>query len=413
MVRKVFKHITWCSCLLNMDGLVDEGEATLRMKMDYKNEVFCMFDLIAYRVKFTEHPHGGDKWCVYPSYDYTHCIVDSLENVTHSMCTLEFEARRNSYFWLLEKLNLYKPVVWEYSRLNITHNVLSKRKLNALVTDGHVDGWDDPRLLTLSGMRRRGVLPESINNFCREIGITRSDQLMPIHKLEYHIRTILNDTSPRVLAVLRPIKLVLANVPDDFCKQCEAHTFPGWEKDSVYKVPLTKTVYIEQSDFREKKDKGFFGLCPEQSVMLKYAGIVKVKDVDKDSNGNIVQINVDFEEYKAESGIKLPKGILHWVSCPAPGKPPHPMKVRLYSELFKSENPNEVDDWLADFNKESLEICENGIASPLLAAAQPGDKFQFERTGYFCVDTDTTQHCLVVNRTVTLRETLSNKFIKT
>eukprot|EP01024_Parvocaulis_polyphysoides_P045998 TRINITY_DN4316_c0_g1_i5.p2 TRINITY_DN4316_c0_g1~~TRINITY_DN4316_c0_g1_i5.p2 ORF type:complete len:237 (-),score=23.80 TRINITY_DN4316_c0_g1_i5:86-694(-) len=202
-------------------------------------------------------------------------------------------------------------------------------------------------------------------------------------------------------------------MPDDFFKECDAHIFPGWTKDSTYKTPLTKIAYIEQSDFREKKEKGFFGLCPEQSVMLKYAGIVKVKDFVKDSQGNVTQVNVEFEEYNAESGIKLPKGILHWVSCPAPGKPPHPMVARLYSELFTSENPNEVDDWLADFNKNSIEVCDKGFASPLLAAAKPGDKFQFERTGYFCVDSDTTKDCLVVNRTVTLRETLSNKFIKT
>ncbi len=380
-------------------GLVDEGTATLRMKMDPKNENFNMFDLIAYRIKFIEHPHAGDKWCIYPSYDYTHCLVDALENITHSMCTMEFETRRASYYWLLEVLDLYKPLVWEYSRLNITHNVLSKRKLNKLVMGNFVNGWDDPRLLTLSGLRRRGVSANAINAFCRDIGITRSEGEVHPHRLEHFIRTDLDANSPRALGVLRPLRVVITNLPDSHFEEVEAKFFPG-RSDDGYKVPFTKLVYIENTDFRETDEKNYYGLAPGKSVMLRYAYPITCTGFTKGPDGSVLEVQVEYE--KDFAGKKPPKGVLNWVGQPAPGKEPHRMEARLYDNLFSSATLPE--EWLEDLNKDSLTIVSGAYATPHLAAAKPGEKFQLERLGYFCVDPDGNGEKLVLNRTVTLKE---------
>mmetsp|Transcript_9586 Transcript_9586/g.20421 ORF Transcript_9586/g.20421 Transcript_9586/m.20421 type:complete len:801 (+) Transcript_9586:112-2514(+) len=383
-------------------GVVDEGKATLRMKMDHKNDNYNMFDLIAYRIKFTEHPHAGDKWCIYPSYDYTHCLVDALENITHSLCTLEFESRRASYYWLLEVLDTYKPFVWEYARLNITNTVMSKRKLNKLVMGGYVNGWDDPRLLTLAGMRRRGVTSTSINNFCREIGITRNDNMIPMHKLEYHIRTDLDATSPRTLAVLRPLRIVITNLPESHFEECDAKVFPGRSEDS-YKVPFTRVVYIEETDFKEADEKDYYGLAPGKAVMLRYAYAITCTGFKKDPvTGRVVELSAEADLQPA--GKKPPKGILNWVAQPRPGQEPLKIEVRLYDYLFKSEDPGTMDTWLEDLNPGSLEVVANAYGNPALAAAKPGDRFQFERLGYFAVDPDSKAGSLVVNRTVTLKE---------
>lgn len=382
-------------------GLIDEGQATLRMKMDHKNENFNMFDLIAYRIKFVPHPKAGDEWCIYPSYDFTHCIVDSLENITHSLCTLEFETRRASYYWLLEVLDLYKPLVWEYSRLNITHTVLSKRKLNRLVTDGYVSGWDDPRLMTLAGLRRRGVTPNAINMFCQELGITRSDAEVHPHLLEYSIRADLDATSPRALGVLRPLKVVIENLPDDHFEEVEARVFPG-RTEETYKVPFTKVVFIERTDFKMEDERGYYGLAPGKSVMLRYAYPITCTGFSTNpSSGEVTEVRV---EYQADfSGQKPPKGVLNWVGQPSPGATPPTFEARLFDTLFKSASL--ADDWLADLNPESRVVVKGCYATPHLAAATVGERFQLERLGYFCVDPDTASAgSLVLNRTVTLKD---------
>jgi len=387
-------------------GRVDEGKATLRMKMDHKNENFNMFDLIAYRIKFTEHPHAGNKWCIYPSYDYTHCIVDALENISHSLCTLEFESRRASYYWLLEVLGTYKPLVWEYSRLNITNTVMSKRKLNQLVTANYVNGWDDPRLLTLSGLRRRGATAKAINAFCREIGITRNENVIPMHKLEHHIRMDLDISSPRILAVLRPLRIVVANLPEDHCEEFDAKVFPG-RTEQTYKVPFTRVCYIESTDFKEVDEKDFFGLAPGKSIMLRYAYPVTYKSHSKDASGRITEVVVDAD--LSPAGKKPPKGVMNWVAQPKPGQEPLRFEARVYDYLFTHDDPAAIEDWLADLAPESLQIIQGCYGSPQLAATKPGDQYQFERLGYFCVDPDSRPGQLVVNRTVTLKESASQK----
>ncbi|KAK9091324.1 hypothetical protein Sjap_024501 [Stephania japonica] len=386
-------------------GMIEEGKATLRMKQDMQSDNFNMYDLIAYRIKFTPHPHAGDKWCIYPSYDYAHCIVDSLENITHSLCTLEFETRRASYYWLLEALGLYKPYVWEYSRLNVTNTVMSKRKLNRLVTEKWVDGWDDPRLMTLAGLRRRGVSATSINAFIRGIGITRSDNsLIRLDRLEYHVREELNKTAPRTMVVLHPIKIVITNLESNTSMDLEAKRWPDTQTDdssAFYKVPFTNVVYIESSDFRAKDSKDYYGLAPGKTVLLRYAFPIKCTDViygeDKDT---ILELRAEYDPSKKSK----PKGVIHWVAQPSPGVDPLKVEVRLFDKLFQSENPAELDDWLGDLNPRSKEVVPEAFAVPSLRDAVVGDKFQFERLGYFVVDSDSSSDKLVFNRTVTLRD---------
>ncbi|XP_078177532.1 glutamine-tRNA ligase, putative / glutaminyl-tRNA synthetase, putative / GlnRS [Carex rostrata] len=389
-------------------GLIDEGKATLRMKQDMQSDNKNMNDLIAYRIKFTPHPHAGDKWCIYPSYDYAHCIVDSLENITHSLCTLEFEIRRPSYYWLLVALGLYQPYVWEYSRLNISNTVMSKRKLNRLVTDKWVDGWDDPRLLTLAGLRRRGVSSTAINSFVRGIGITRSDNsLIRVDRLEYHIREELNKTAPRSLVVLNPVKVMIMNLEDDKVMDLDAKMWPDAPADdaaSYYKVPFSRVVYIDRSDFRLRDSKDFYGLAPGKTVLLRYAFPIKcIAVVTGDDPEDIIEIRAEYDPLKSTK----PKGVLHWVAEPSPGVEPLKVEVRLFDKLFLSENPGELEDWLSDLNPNSKEVIQGCYAVPSLAKAVLGDKFQFERLGYFAVDTDSIPDKLVFNRTVTLRDSYS------
>ncbi|RZC70281.1 hypothetical protein C5167_034099, partial [Papaver somniferum] len=341
-------------------GLIEENKATLRMKQDMQSDNFNMYDLIAYRIKFTPHPHAGDKWCIYPSYDYAHCIVDSLENITHSLCTLEFETRRASYYWLLDALSLYQPYVWEYSRLNITNTVMSKRKLNKLVTDKWVDGWDDPRLMTLAGLRRRGVSATAINTFIRGIGITRSDNsTIRLDRLEYHIREDLNKTAARQMVVLHPLKVVITNLDDKTILDLDA-------KKYAFPIKCTEVVYSDDGE-------------------------------------TIMEIRAEYDSSKNTK----PKGVLHWVAQPSPGVDPLRVEVRLFDKLFLSENPAELEEFLTDLNPESKEVIPEAFAVPSLRDAAVGDKFQFERLGYFAVDPDSTPEKLVFNRTVTLRDSYS------
>ncbi|XP_020554286.1 glutamine--tRNA ligase isoform X2 [Sesamum indicum] len=388
-------------------GMIEEGKATLRMKQDMQSDNFNMYDLIAYRIKFTPHPHAGDKWCIYPSYDYAHCTVDSLENVTHSLCTLEFETRRASYYWLLDALGLYQPYVWEYSRLNITNTVMSKRKLNRLVTEKWVDGWDDPRLMTLAGLRRRGVTASSINAFVRGIGITRSDcSMIRLDRLEYHIREELNKTAARTMVVLNPLKVVITNM-DASIMDLDAKKWPDAPADdasSFYKVPFSKVVYIEQSDFRMKDSKDYYGLAPGKSVLLRYAFPIKCTEVILGAdNETILEIRAEYDPLKKTK----PKGVLHWVSESSPGVNPLKVEVRLFDKLFISENPAELDNWLGDLNPQSKVVVTDAYAVPSLRNAAIGDRFQFERLGYFVVDKDSSPGKLVFNRTVTLRDSYS------
>ncbi|KAH9626827.1 hypothetical protein KSS87_002472 [Heliosperma pusillum] len=386
-------------------GMIEEGKATLRMKQDMQSENPNMYDLIAYRIKFTPHPKAGDKWCIYPSYDYAHCIVDSLENVTHSLCTLEFETRRASYYWLLHALGLYMPYVWEYSRLNITNTVMSKRKLNRLVTENYVDGWDDPRLMTLAGLRRRGLTSTAINAFVQGIGITRSDSsLIRLERLEYHVREELNKTAARVMVVLHPIKVVITNLEAGKVIDLDAKKWPDAHNDdssAYYKVPFSKVLYIESSDFRMKDAKDYYGLAPGKSVLLRYAYPIKCTDVVlSDDNETVVEIRAEYDPDKKTK----PKGVLHWVAEPSPGVDPVKVQVRLFEKLFLSENPAELDDWVADLNPNSKVVIPDALAVPELQSAVLGHKFQFERLGYFAVDKDSTREKLVFNRTVTLRD---------
>lgn len=389
-------------------GLIEEGKATLRMKQDMQSDNYNMYDLIAYRIKFTPHPHAGDKWCIYPSYDYAHCIVDSIENITHSLCTLEFETRRASYYWLLHALGLYQPHVWEYSRLNVTNTVMSKRKLNRLVTDKWVDGWDDPRLMTLAGLRRRGVTPTAINAFVRGVGITRSDNsIINLVRLEYHIREELNKTAPRTMVVLHPLKVVITNLEADSIINLDAKRWPDAQTDDAsafYKVPFSNIIYIENSDFRMKDSKDYYGLAPGKSVLLRYAFPIKCTEVIlADDKETILEIRAEYDPSKKTK----PKGVLHWVAAPSPGIDPLMVEVRLFDRLFLSENPAELDDWLADLNPQSKVVIPGAYATYLLQNAAVGDKFQFERLGYFVVDRDSTPGKLVFNRTVTLRDSYS------
>mmetsp|Transcript_551 Transcript_551/g.1641 ORF Transcript_551/g.1641 Transcript_551/m.1641 type:complete len:812 (+) Transcript_551:162-2597(+) len=389
-------------------GLWDEGTATLRMKQDIKNENYNMFDLIAYRVKFVEHPKAGNAWCIYPSYDFTHCLVDSLENISHSLCTLEFESRRTSYYWLLEVLGMYKPVEWEYSRLNMANAVMSKRKLLQLVQLGKVSGWDDPRMMTLSGMRRRGITPQAINNFCREMGVTRSDNIIRLHTLEHHVRSDLEENAARALAVLRPLRVVITNLTEGHVEQVQAKVYPQKKGSTeTYEVPFSRVVYIERTDFREQDSKDFYGMAPGKSIMLRYAYPITCTGYSKNEAGNVAEVTAEYDAGFA--GKKPPKGVLNWVAEPQSGQSPPRVELRLYDVLFSGEDPAGSEDWLGDLNPNSLEVVPDALASPPLLAAKPGDRFQLERLGYFMVDSDTRPGAMVLNRTCTLKEGVAKK----
>lgn len=375
-------------------GKYGEGEATLRMKIDMQHANLVMRDPVAYRVLHAPHPHVGDKWCVYPSYDYTHCIVDSLEWVTHSLCTLEFEIRRDSYYWLLEALDLYRPFVWESARLNLEYTVMSKRKLKELVQNNYVRGWDDPRMPTLVGMRRRGYSSSALNRFCSAIGISRANNVIGMHVLEHWVRSELDTTARRVLAVLRPLKVVIKNFKEEEVLSVANH--PKNADMGTRKIILTKTVYIERTDFRSEDSKGYYGLAPDKSAMLRYAYPIKVVDVVVGPGGEASELIVEMDYDKR----KKPKGVLHWVGEDSVG-----FEARLYGTLFKSADPSSSkSNWLDDLNKESEVVIEGAKIESGAAGAPVRTTFQFERTGYFCVDDESTNEKPVFNMTVSLRD---------
>jgi len=387
-------------------GEFPDGAKTLRAKIDMSSPNLNMRDPVMYRILHATHPHTGDQWCLYPSYDWAHGLEDSIEKITHSICTLEFEAHRPLYDWFLNQLEIYHPQQIEFARLNITYTVMSKRKLLQLVQEGHVRGWDDPRLSTLSGFRRRGYTPESIRNFCKMIGVAKSDSLVDIGMLEYCLREELNKTSPRVMAVLRPLRVVIENYPEHQVEELDAINNPEDPQAGTRKVPFSKVLYIEQEDFMEDPPKNFYRLAPGREIRLRYAYFITCQKVVKDENGKIVELICTYDpETKggnAPDGRKV-KATIHWVSesHAACGE------ARLYNHLFTKEKPDEVEegaDWRSNLNPNSLEILSDIKLEPSLAEAKTGERFQFERLGYFYVDQDSQAGKPVFNRTVTLND---------
>lgn len=391
------------------NGEFEEGSRVLRAKIDMASPNLNMRDPVIYRIIKASHHRSGDKWCIYPMYDFAHPISDSLEGITHSICTLEFEDHRPLYNWVLETLDMEcKTRQIEFARLNLTYTVMSKRKLLRLVQEGHVRGWDDPRMPTISGLRRRGYTPSAIRNFCARIGVAKSNSTVDISLLEHCIREELNQKAQRVMAVLRPLKLVIDNYPEGMVEEFEVENNPEDPNAGTRKVPFSKVLYIEKDDFCENPPKKYFRLAPGQEVRLKGAYIVKCVDVVKDDKtGEITEVHCTYDPQSrggnASDGRKV-KGTIHWVSAA------HAIdaEVRLYDHLFSVPNPgaDENVDFIEQLNPNSLEVLKSCKLEPSLAGAKPGDAFQFLRLGYFCVDlVDSKESSLVFNRTVTLKDT--------
>ncbi|KAL7327307.1 Glutaminyl-tRNA synthetase, variant 2 [Mucor circinelloides] len=412
------------------EGRYKEGEITLRMKMDLTNGNPQFWDLIAYRVLYTPHFRTHDQWCVYPTYDFTHCLVDSFENITHSLCTTEFRQSRESYYWLVDAVEVYKPVQWEYGRLNVTGTIMSKRKILKMVNNNYVSDWDDPRLYTLVGIRRRGVPPEAINNFVLELGVTTSQSTIEVSRFDTKTREYLDKTTPRLMAILDPIRVVLTNVPDDFVEEVVVPNKPRDPAMGEHKVPFTKVLYIDRSDFREEDAKGYYRLAPGKSVGLLYAKHpIHCTNYKKDASGKVVEIECTYEN---EGEFKKPKTYIHWVAeSPKHNSPVKLDELRIYERLFMHDNPETVEGgYLNDINSHSLEIVKGAIAEVGMYdhiadwVKKTGGKdkesmrWQFTRTGYFCLDKDTELDAeliksgqvreglkaIVVNRTVSLKE---------
>ncbi|KAI8840536.1 tRNA synthetases class I, catalytic domain-containing protein [Chytridium lagenaria] len=395
------------------NGEYKEGEAILRMKMDMSNPNPQFWDLVAYRVLYTAHHRTGDAWCIYPTYDYTHCLCDSFEDITHSLCTTEFTLSRESYYWLVDALEIYKPVQWEYGRLNLTYAILSKRKLLKLVNEKIVNGWDDPRLYTLMALRRRGFTPEAISAFARDIGVTTSNSVIPVERLENYVRDHLNDIAPRIMAVMEPLKVTLTNLPENFIEYITVPNKPRDDSFGSHKVPLTRTLYIDASDFKEESDPNFFRLTLGQTVGLLYVPFpIKAEEIVKGPDGKIVEIKATY--LNAAKTPAKPKTYIQWVADSPKDKSPVSVEVRMYENLFL--HPNPVDKtvvpggWLTDINPHSLRTF-TALAEVGIANSKVEDKFQFVRVGYFCVDKDSdlSKGKIVVNRTVSLKEDSSKQ----
>ncbi|MCY4146077.1 MAG: glutamine--tRNA ligase/YqeY domain fusion protein [Chloroflexi bacterium] len=386
-------------------GGFQEGEAVLRAKIDMSSGNINLRDPVMYRILATPHPRTGDAWRIYPMYDFAHGQSDSLEGITHSICTLEYEAHRPLYDWYLDNIEIYHPQQIEFARLNLSHTVLSKRKLIRLVQEGYVAGWDDPRMPTISGLRRRGYTPEAIREFCDEIGLGKVKGIVALHKLEYHIRHDLNKRANRVMAVLNPLRVVIENYPEDMTEELEAINNPEDASAGARKVPFGKVLYIEREDFMEAPPRKFFRLAPGREVRLRYAYFITCREVIKDAAGEVVELRCTYDpETRGGSAPdgRRPKATLHWVSAA------HAIEAeaRLYDTLFTVENPDadRDQDFTAFINPQSLQVVAAALVEPSLATAQPGDRFQFERLAYFVVDADSTSERLVFNRTVTLRD---------
>ena len=384
------------------NGEFEEGTHVVRAKIDMASGNINMRDPVLFRIMHVPHYRQGSKWVIYPMYDYAHPISDALEGITHSLCSLEFEDHRPLYDWFIENLPVpYRPVQIEFARLNLNYTVMSKRKLLTLVNEKIVSGWDDPRMPTLSGLRRRGYTPEAIRNFCDAIGVAKRDAIVDVAQLEHAIRDDLNKRSPRVMAVLRPLRVVIENYPENETEELDAVNNPEDASAGTRKVPFSRVLHIEQDDFRENPPKQFFRLAPGREVRLRYAYFITCKDVVKDAAGNIVELRCTYDPATrggdAPAGKPSPKATLHWVSA----SHSLPAEVRLYDRLFDKERPDND----CPINPNSLEVLTSCRVEPSLKDAKPLDRFQFERMGYFCVDIDSQPHALTFNRTVTLRDT--------
>jgi len=385
-------------------GEFSDGSKVLRAKIDMASPNLNLRDPVIYRILHASHHRTGDKWCIYPMYDWAHGQSDSIEGITHSICTLEFEDHRPLYDWFLDQLGIFHPQQIEFARLNLSYTVMSKRIFNQLVKDGHVSGWDDPRMPTLAGLRRRGYTPKSIRNFCDLIGVAKRDSMVDVAMLEHSVREDLNKLAPRVMAVLRPLKLVIKNYPEGQVEKLVAINNPEDESAGTRTVPFSRVLYIEQDDFKEDPPKKFFRLAPGREVRLRYAYIIKCEEAVKDANGDVVELRCTYDpETKSgagQSGRKV-KGTIHWVSAA------HAIdaEVRLYDRLFDKPKPAAEADFHECLNPNSLEQLTACKLEPSLADAEPEARYQFERLGYFCVDSkDSGQGKLVFNRTVPLRD---------
>jgi glutaminyl-tRNA synthetase len=390
-------------------GEFSDGTRTLRAKIDMASPNITLRDPVLYRIMNVPHYRTGDRWVIYPTYDFTHCLSDSIEGITHSLCTLEFENNRPLYDWVLDQLEVYHPQQIEFARLNLSYTVLSKRKLLQLVEEGIVDGWDDPRMPTLSGLRRRGYTPQAIRDFCNHIGVSKTNSIIDIALLEHFIRKDLNQRAPRVLGVLHPLRVVITNYPEGQVEELEAINNPEDETMGTRKVPFSRVLYIEQDDFREIPPPKYRRLIPGREVRLRYGYFITCVDVVKDERtGEIIELHCTYDPEtrggNAPDGRKV-KATLHWVSAA------HAIEVetRLYDRLFLANNPDDVGeglDFKSNLNPNSLEILKGCFVEQTLAEASPGLTYQFERQGYFCVDPVASQDGkLVFNRTISLRDT--------
>ncbi|PST94822.1 glutamine--tRNA ligase [Photobacterium sp. NCIMB 13483] len=386
------------------NGEVEEGKMCLRAKIDMASPFMVMRDPVIYRVRFANHHQTGDKWCIYPMYDFTHCISDALEGITHSICTLEFMDNRRLYDWVLENITIdCTPHQYEFSRLNLEYTVMSKRKLNQLVTDKLVNGWDDPRMPTISGLRRRGFTPGSMREFCKRIGVTKQDNTIEISSLESCIRDDLNENAPRAMAVLDPVKVVIENF-DGESETLMVANHPNKPEMGTREVPFSRELYIEREDFREEANKKYKRLVLGKEVRLRGAYVIQAERIEKDAEGNITTIYCTYDKdtlgKNPADGRKV-KGVIHWVSAQAG----IPAEIRLYDRLFTVPNPGAAEDFVSVINPESLTVL-HGFVEPALVAAEAEKAYQFERMGYFCADNkDSRADHLVFNRTVGLRDT--------
>ena len=386
-------------------GEFPNGARTLRAKIDMASGNINMRDPVIYRILHAHHHQTGDQWCIYPTYDYAHPLSDAIEGITHSLCTLEFEDHRPLYNWLLEACEIPQaPRQIEFARLNLTHTITSKRNLRRLVEENIVTGWDDPRMPTIAGIRRRGYTPASIRRFCDDVGISKTNSVVSLAQLEYFVREDLNRTASRVMAVLRPLKVVLTNYPEDLVEEFMVENNPEDPNAGSRAVPFSRTIYIEQEDFMEEPAPKYFRLAPGREVRLKGTYFIKCQDVVKDASGNIVELHCTYDPEtrggEAPDGRKV-KSTIHWVSAAHA----QDATVRLYDTLFLTPNPAEGGDVMANLNPNSLEVLEGCKVEPSVHGADTGSRYQFLRHGYFCVDPDSTSDRMVFNRTITLKDT--------
>jgi glutaminyl-tRNA synthetase len=394
-------------------GEFEDGAHVLRAKIDMKSPNINMRDPVIYRIKHVTHHRTGNTWCIYPMYDFTHCLSDSIEGITHSLCTLEYEDHRPLYDWFLDELEVEcHPRQIEFARLNLSYTIMSKRKLLKLVQNGVVSGWDDPRMPTITAMRRRGYTPDAIRTFCERVGVGKKESTVDLALLEYCVREDLNRWTPRVMGVLRPLKVVIDNYPEDLIEEFDGPLHPGDSAMGTRKLPFSRVIYIEQDDFREEAPKKFYRLVPGREVRLRYAYYIQCVGLVKDEKtGAVIEVHCTYDPESrggtSPDGRRV-KGTIHWVSAT------HSLRaeIRLYDRLFLKENPGNIPENVKDYNEsagwlnpDSLEILKNSRIEPYLASAEPEDRYQFERIGYFCVDSkDSTTDRLVFNRTVTLRD---------